>query len=131
MPRSGSWWCGGRPAIRRCCRRRRWSRCFLVSRPQSTKANRGALLQFDLPVGSVLGGTTRSGGLGCPVRDIAFNCYAVGAFDGAQPGGYSRFAGGDGLAVVSAVGAFGEGFADALDFADVGFSFVGVGGDGE
>jgi hypothetical protein len=45
--------------------------------------------------------------------------------------GDSRFAVGDGLAVASAVGAFGEGFAVALDFADVGFSFVGVGGDGE
>jgi len=35
------------------------------------------------------------------------------------------------MAVLSAVGTFGEGLAVAFDFADVGFAFVGVGGDGE
>ena len=51
--------------------------------------------------------------------------------DGAEAGGYPGFAGGDGLAVAAAVGAFGQGLGVALDFADVGFAFVGVGGDGE
>ena len=69
-----------------------------------------------------------SGGLAMTSRSVAS---AVGAFDGAQAGGYPGFADGDGLAVLPAVGAFGQGLAVALDFADVGFSFVGVGGDGE
>jgi hypothetical protein len=56
---------------------------------------------------------------------------AVGLFDGAQPGGYAGLAGGDGLAVSSAVGAFGQVLAGPFDFADVGFAFVGVGSDGE
>jgi hypothetical protein len=47
-------------------------------------------------------------------------------FDGAQAGGYPGFAGGDGLAVALAVGAFGQVAAEAFDFADVGFSLVGV-----
>jgi hypothetical protein len=51
--------------------------------------------------------------------------------DGAEAGGYPGFADGYGLAVAAAVGVFGEGLAVALDFADVGFAFVGVGGDGE
>src|ERR1035441_3697141 len=62
---------------------------------------------------------------------IALDGDPVGAFDGSEPGGYSGFAGGDGLAVALAVRAFGEGFAVALNFANVGFAFVGVGGDGE
>ena len=56
---------------------------------------------------------------------------AVGLLDGAQAGGDAGFAGGDGLAVAAAVGVFGQGLAVAFDFADVGFAFVGVGGDGE
>jgi hypothetical protein len=35
------------------------------------------------------------------------------------------------LAVAAAVGVFGQVLAVAFDFADVGFAFVGVGGDGE
>jgi hypothetical protein len=61
---------------------------------------------------------------------IAFAGDAVGAFDSAQTGGYAGFAGGDRLAVSAAVGAYGQGLGVALDFADVGFAFVGVGGDG-
>ena len=57
--------------------------------------------------------------------------HPVGAFAGSEPGGYPRFAGGEGLAVAPAVGAFGQGLTVSLDFADVGFAFVGVGGDGE
>ena len=56
---------------------------------------------------------------------------AVGLFDGAQPGGYAGLAGGDGLAVASAAGTFGQVLAGPFDFADVGFAFVGVGSDGE
>jgi hypothetical protein len=62
--------------------------------------------------------------LGCAV---AFDGNVVGA----QPGGYPGFAGGDALAIASAVGAFGQALAELLDFADVGFAFVGAGGDGE
>jgi len=51
--------------------------------------------------------------------------------DGAQPAGDPGFAGGDGLAVAPAVGAFGQALAELLDLADVGFSVVGVRGDGE
>jgi hypothetical protein len=51
--------------------------------------------------------------------------------DGTQAGRYPGSAGGDGLTVASAVGVFGEGLGVALDFADVGFAFVGVGCDGE
>jgi len=62
---------------------------------------------------------------------VAFDGDAVGAFDGPQSGGDSCFAGGDGLAVAAAVGAFGQGLTELLDLAEVGFSLVGVGGDGE
>jgi WD domain, G-beta repeat len=55
----------------------------------------------------------------------------VGVFDGAQPGGDPGFAGGDGLAVASAVGAYGQAGAEPLDLADVGFALVGVRGQGE
>ena len=75
--------------------------------------------------------TAYSGGLGRPEYGVAFDGHAVGVFDGAQPGGYPGFAGGDGLAVAAAVGAFGQALAELLDFAEVGFAFVGVGGDGE
>ena len=55
---------------------------------------------------------------------------AVSVLDGSQPGGDPGLAGGDGLAVAAAVGAFGQVVAGAFDLADVGFAFVGVGGDG-
>jgi hypothetical protein len=51
--------------------------------------------------------------------------------DGAQPGGDACLAGGDGLAVAPCVGILGQGLAVELDFADVSFALVGVGGDGE
>jgi hypothetical protein len=50
-------------------------------------------------------------------------------FDSAEAGGYPCLAGSDGLAVASAVGAFGQGPAVAFDFTNVGFAFVGVGSD--
>jgi len=51
--------------------------------------------------------------------------------DGAQAGGDPRLAGGDGLAVAPAVRALGQAAAGPLDLAEVGFSLVGVRGDGE
>jgi len=59
------------------------------------------------------------------------DCAAVGVFDGAQPGRDVGLAGGDGLAVAPTVGTFGQVLAGSLDLTDVGFSVVGVGGDGE
>ena len=56
---------------------------------------------------------------------------AVGLLDGAQAGGDAGFAGGDSLAVAAAVGAFGQVLGVPLDFAEVGFAFVGVPGDRE
>ena len=56
---------------------------------------------------------------------------SVGVFDGAETGGDAGFAGGDGLAVSAAVGALGQAATGAFDLADVGFAFVGMGGDGE
>jgi hypothetical protein len=51
-------------------------------------------------------------------------------FDCSETVGDAGFAGGDNLTVVAAVGVFGEGLGVAVDFADVGLAFVGVGGDG-
>ena len=90
-----------------------------------------ALLELYLPVSRMPRRTTCSIGLGWPGHGTALDGDAVGLFDGAQAGGYPGFAGGDGLAVAAAVGAFGQGLAVAFDFADVGFAFAGVGGHGE
>ena len=49
----------------------------------------------------------------------------------AQPGGYPGFAGGDGLAVAAAVGAFGQVGAVLFDFADVGFALISVRSEGK
>ena len=70
----------------------------------------------------MLRGAACSAGLGQLERRIAFVCHPVGAFDGPQPSGDPRLAGGDGLAVAAAVGAFGQALAELLDLADVGFS---------
>jgi|SRR5271165_1898359 len=80
------------------------------------------LLQLDLPVDRMLRRTACSCGLRRPEHGVALDGHAVGAFDGAQAGGYASFAGGDGLAVAAAVGAFGQGLAVAFDFADVGLA---------
>ena len=90
-----------------------------------------ALLQLDLSLGRMPRSTACPGGLRRAKHGVALDGYAIGLFDGAEAGGYACFAGGDGLAVAAAVGAFGQGLAEALDFAEVGFSFVGVRGDGE
>jgi hypothetical protein len=50
----------------------------------------------------------RAGGLRRPKCDVALDCCPVGLFDGAQAGGDSGFAGGDGLAVAAAVGVSGR-----------------------
>jgi hypothetical protein len=74
---------------------------------------------------------THSAELGGGEYGVAFDGRSVGVLNGSQPGGNPCLAGGDGLAVASAVGAFGQALAELLDFADVGFSLVGVRGDGE
>ena len=79
----------------------------------------------------MIGRATCFGGLRRPEYGVAFDGRAVGVLDGAEAGGYASFAGGDGLAVAAAVGAFGEVLAVAFYFADVGFAFAGVGGEGE
>ena len=45
--------------------------------------------------------------------------------------GHRGLAGGDGLAVAAAVGAFGQAAAGPFDLADMDFAFIGVGGDSE
>ncbi len=70
-------------------------------------------------------------GLGRRDREVGFGGGLVGVLDGAQAGGDAGLAGGDGLAVAAAVGAFGPGLGVALDFAEVGFAFTGVGREGE
>ena len=49
--------------------------------------------------------------LGRPEHGVALDGYPVGVLDGAEAGGYPGFAGGDGLAVAAAVGAFGQALA--------------------
>jgi hypothetical protein len=90
-----------------------------------------ALFELDLPVGRMAERAGSRGGLGWRERGVAFGCGFVGVLDGAQPGGDAGFAGGDGLAVASTVGVFRQAGAEQLDFADVGFAFFGVRGDGE
>src|SRR5204863_4600951 len=68
----------------------------------------GALVKLDLPVGRMLTGAVRSGGLRRPEHGAALDCRGAGLLDGAQPGGDPRLAGGDGLPVASAVRAFGQ-----------------------
>ena len=88
-------------------------------------------LYIDFSVGLKFSGTGCSGRLGRVVRGVVVDGRAVGLFDGAQAGGDAGFAGGDGLAVAAAVGAFGQVLGVSLDFVEVGFAFVGVPGDRE
>jgi hypothetical protein len=78
-----------------------------------------------------LGGRCARSGLGQSERGVVAGHRLVGVLDGAQPGGDPGLAGGDGLAVAPAAGAFGQVGAVLFDFADVGFALVGVRGDGE
>jgi len=71
------------------------------------------------------------GGLRWRVRGAALDGCAVGLIDGSQAGRDPGLAGGDGVAVASAVGAFGQAATGPFDLADVGFAFVGMGGYGE
>src|SRR5579863_8423807 len=88
-------------------------------------------LEADLPVGLELRRARCPGGFPRSVRGAALGGGSVGLFDGAETGGDPGLASGDGVAVAAAVGAFGQVLAKPFDFADVGFAFVGVGGDGE
>jgi hypothetical protein len=60
---------------------------------------------------------------------VAFGGGAVCVFDGAEASGDAGFASRNVLTVLLAVGVVREGGGVALDFADVGFAVVGVGGD--
>jgi hypothetical protein len=88
-------------------------------------------VQLDLPVSHILGRATCRVRLRRPVRGVAFGSRAVRLLDSSQPGGDAHLAGGDGLAVAPAVGAYRQVLAEALDLTNVGFALVGVGGDGE
>src|SRR6516225_1371470 len=90
----------------------------------------GALSRLDVPVGRTLHSAMCSGELGRRERFVALDRRPVGVLDGPQPGGDPRLAGGDGLAVAPAVGAFGQVLRVPLDLAEVGFALVGVRGDG-
>lgn len=89
------------------------------------------LLHFEFPIDGIPWSRLRSTQWRRFNGGVAFHGTTVGAFDGAEAFGDAGFAGGDGFAVAAAPGAFGEGLAVAFDFADVGFAFTGVGGDGE
>src|SRR5271165_1887414 len=75
--------------------------------------------RLDLHVGHVTG-RTESPRLGRRIGGVALECCAVGLLDGAQTVGYPGFAGGDSLAVLPAVGAFGQVLGVPLDFTEVG-----------
>ena len=63
-----------------------------------------------------MSGRAESPRLGRRIGGVALECCAVGLLDGAQTAGYAGFAGGDSLAVLSAVGAFGQVLGVPLDF---------------
>ena len=89
-----------------------------------------ALARLDLSVDHMLRRPTCCCRLNRLDDDVALVRCPVGLLDGPQPGGDPGLAGGDGLAVAPAVGVFGQVLAGPLDLAEVGFSLVGVGGDG-
>src|SRR5580704_17260887 len=91
----------------------------------------GRLLKLDLPVGLTLWRTECPDGLGRTGPGVVLGRGAVGLLDGSQAGSDAGFAGGDGLAIAAAVGAFGQVLGVPLDFVEVGFAFVGVPGDRE
>src|SRR6266852_5656612 len=97
------------------------SHALLSSRPTHS----GGDVRLTLDEGITWRNSACSGGFGRRKRDVTFDGHAVGPLDGAQPGGYPGSAGGDGLAVAAAVGAFGQDLAKAFYFADVSFAFVG------
>ena len=91
----------------------------------------GVLLQLDLLVGRTPRRRRCSDALRRRERGVLVDGHAVSVLDRAETGGDPGFAGGDGLAVAAAVGVFGQALPEPLNFADVGFSFVGVRGDGD
>src|ERR1700677_1047675 len=92
---------------------------------------RAVLLQLDYPVGRVLSRAERPEGRGQARLGVAVDRHAESVLDRAEPGGHPLLAGNDGLAVTLAVRAVRQALAEALYLADMGFSLVGVGGDGE
>ena len=103
------------------------TRIFVAaSTPGCVLDGRSVLLQLHLVVGRV-----DSLGVFRLDRIIAFDRGAIGTLYGSKSGGYARFAGGDGLAVASAVGVLRQFRAELLDLADVGLSVAGVGGNGK
>ena len=90
-----------------------------------------ALIKLDLPVGRLLNRAGRSDGLRRPEHGAALDGRVIGVLDGAQPSGNPGLTGGDGLAVAPTIGAFGQVGAVLFDFADVGFAFIGVRGEGD
>ena len=89
-----------------------------------------ALPRLDFPFSHMVKRTMCSGWLGRYECFVALDRRPVRLLDGPEPGGDPRFAGGDGLAVAAAVGALGQVLAGPLDLTEVGFSLVGVNGDG-
>jgi hypothetical protein len=67
-----------------------------------------ALLRLNLSIDGMLRRMTFYRGLARHEYDVALARHSVGALDGPQSGGHPRFAGGDGLAVLSAIGALGQ-----------------------
>jgi hypothetical protein len=98
-----------------------WCRLIADEASAMVRAS-GSLVRFHFPVGEVVSDAERPGVLGGSKRFVVVECGAVGVLDGAQPGGEPGFAGGDGLAVGAAIGAFRESLAVAFDFPEVAFT---------
>jgi hypothetical protein len=103
---------------------RPWSRRHRNTDPASS-SRRAGLLKLDLPVADQIGCAECSGGLRRRGRGVAFDCGVIFMFDGAQAAGYAGFVVGDGLAVASAVGPFGQFLTVERYFAEVGLALLG------
>ena len=90
-----------------------------------------ALIEFNFLVGCMPCRTGCPGWFGRRKRGVVSGRRLIGVLDGAQPRGDAGFAGGDGLAVTTAVGPVGPVATGPLDFAGVSLALVGVRGDGE
>lgn len=67
-----------------------------------------------------------AGGARRHVRGVVVDGSAVGLLDRSQAGRDPGFVGGDVLAVAAAVRVLGQGAAEPLDLADVGFALIGI-----
>src|ERR1700761_448221 len=92
---------------------------------------RARLFQLNLSVDDRFGGAPMSAELRRTEYGVAIHGHAVGLLDRPQARGDPRLAGGDGVAVATAVRAFGQGLAVALYLTDVGFALRGLRFDGE